>query len=703
MTFRRENRCHIVTRQGHPAAPANRCENATVTLAAAKTALDRGAWQDALDAVDALEGMPPEALEVRATALYAMGDLDGSISAWERLHARRAASGDRAEAARAAVMVAMFMLIDSGLMAPVRGWLGRARNLLEAMDEGPVHALACSVQAYERFFCGDVDMADKLSANAEELGLRHGVTPAVALGRTIRARLLLIDGRIEEGVQALDEVGAFLMSGEVDALTVGMMLCEIICAAQSIAMPEMAREWTTVMERWRQSPEVTTSAIGGVNGRCLVHRAELLRLSGPGDEAEAEALAACNALRPWMQREFGWPLVELGNIRLRRGDFAGAEEAYLAADALAWSPQPGLSRLRLAQGDLAAATELIADAVANPPDLPWKERPPTGDLRLVAFLDAQCEIAHAAGDPEVCTQAATKLAAIAAEHPTRGLTATANVAGARAALLYGDPNLARSLARDAAHAWIELGAPYEAAVARSLAADAAEATGHEATAASDRQAAQAAFAAFGAPVHMAELTEPLDRRVARSEPHPARFRRSGNLRDVSFFGSAFVTPDLVGHRHLARLLAHPGREIAAVDLVIAERGSSADDPAPQLGLPALDDVAREAYRRRLNEVEDDIAEAEANHDVARAELARRDRDFLIAELGRAVGWDGRTRRIGSDHERARMAVHRSIRYAISRLGESSPELAEHLRRAVTTGTSCSYLADPLAPVTWDVD
>ncbi|MDO3398394.1 hypothetical protein QWJ41_21970, partial [Nocardioides sp. SOB44] len=68
--------------------------------------------------------------------------------------------------------------------------------------------------------------------------------------------------------------------------------------------------WTEVMDRWRPG-----RAIGGINGRCRVHRAVMLRWSGPGDLAAAAAMAACEELRPWMRREFGWPLVELGTIR----------------------------------------------------------------------------------------------------------------------------------------------------------------------------------------------------------------------------------------------------------------------------------------------------------------------------------------------------------------------------------------------------
>jgi hypothetical protein len=671
----------------------------TVTLADAQAALETGAWQAALDALDGLEPLPPEALEMRAMALYALGDLAGSIASWERLHARRSASGDRSEAARAAVMVAMFLLIDSALMAPIRGWLGRSRQLLEGLDKGPVHALVAAVNGYERFFCGDVEAARRFAPSAVELGTKHGVVPAIAIGRTLSARLLLVDGCVDEGIQALDEVGAYLMSGEVDPLTVGMMLCEIICAAQSLAMPDVAREWTEVMERWRHQ-----SAIGGINGRCRVHRAELLRLSGPGDEAEAEALAACEALRPWLQREYGWPLVELGNIRLRRGDLNGSEDAYLAADALSWSPQPGLALLRLAQGDLPSALQLIADAIAHPPDLPWKERPPVGDLQLVTFLDAQSEIAHAAGDADLCASVAERLTSIAQRYRSRGLEATALFARARAKALGGEPATARKLAGAAAAIWVDLRAPYEAAVARAFAADAAETEGNDATAQLERSAARKAFEVFGAHGRLAAMGAASSMRA--DAPHSSSrtgvFSLEGGMRRVSFDGGTVTTADLVGFRHLARLLAKPGEEITALDLALAERGSTSDEPAPQLGLPALDEQARDAYRRRLVDVEEDIAEAEANNDDARAHLARRDREFLLAELGRAVGLSGRIRQVSDDAERARTAVFRSIRYAIERLGEHSPRLAEHLRRSVSTGTWCRYLPDPLAPVEWDV-
>ena len=75
------------------------------------------------------------------------------------------------------------------------------------------------------------------------------------------------------------------------------------------------------------------------------------------------------------------------------------------------------------------------------------------------------------------------------------------------------------------------------------------------------------------------------------------------------------------------------------------------EEAARTGIPVLDEQARTAYRRRLTEIEADIEDATRCNDLGRLELAERDRDFLIAELSRAVGLGGRFRSVGSDVER----------------------------------------------------
>ena len=118
------------------------------------------------------------------------------------------------------------------------------------------------------------------------------------------------------------------------------------------------------------------------------------------------------------------------------------------------------------------------------------------------------------------------------------------------------------------------------------------------------------------------------------------------------------------------------------------------------GLPLIDDEARNAYRRRLAEVDDDIEEATRMNDVGRVELAQRDQEYLLAELARAVGLGGRPRSFGGTSERARTSVTRSLRYALGRLAQHHPALAAHLDQSVHTGTYCVYTPDPLSPIAW---
>ena len=169
--------------------------------------------------------------------------------------------------------------------------------------------------------------------------------------------------------------------------------------------------------------------------------------------------------------------------------------------------------------------------------------------------------------------------------------------------------------------------------------------------------------------------------------------------------------DLKGFRYIARLLLDPGREFHVLDLVAVEGGALpttgtvaredglAAGPGDS-GLPVLDEQAREAYRRRLADVDDDIEDAVLNNDIGRAELGARDREYLIAELSSAAGLGFRSRTVGGTSERARTSVTRSLRYSLDRLSDHHPALAAHLSQSVHTGTYCVYTPDPTAPLTW---
>jgi hypothetical protein len=188
------------------------------------------------------------------------------------------------------------------------------------------------------------------------------------------------------------------------------------------------------------------------------------------------------------------------------------------------------------------------------------------------------------------------------------------------------------------------------------------------------------------------------------------FHREGDYWSVIFDGYTVHVRDLKGMRYLARLLAEPSREYHVLDLVAAETGRGAQaDRSPPANLPPsllgdtgeiLDPRAKNAYRRRLTEIDDDLDHARAIGDAERAAQADTERDFLVRELARAFGLSGRHRRAASASERARAGVTRAVRQAIARIGEHHPPLGEHLSRTIRTGTYCSYAPDPRAPAGW---
>ena len=276
-----------------------------------------------------------------------------------------------------------------------------------------------------------------------------------------------------------------IVSGDLDPLSTGVVYCELVCALQGLAQYDVAEQWTEAMERWCE-----TNAIGSLHGRCRVHRAEILRLRGSCDEAESQALIACEELRPYLRRELGWPLNELGRIRLHKGDIAGAEEALLAAHRAGWDPQPGLALVHLAQGDAATAAASIRDALERPLRMPSKERPPNSDLQRAPLLEAQVEIEIAAGDIDRARSAADELELVAARFESKALVASAALARGRVRLADGDAAGAERSLSEAVRLWNEVGAPYEAAHARIGLAEAHRAGGSEHAAALEHQAAR---------------------------------------------------------------------------------------------------------------------------------------------------------------------------------------------------------------------
>jgi hypothetical protein len=196
-------------------------------------------------------------------------------------------------------------------------------------------------------------------------------------------------------------------------------------------------------------------------------------------------------------------------------------------------------------------------------------------------------------------------------------------------------------------------------------------------------------------------------------PAGAVLRQSGDTWLVAHGEHSFHLKDAKGLRYLARLLAEPGRELHVLDLVGGAgdaRGATAE-LAAEAGLSAgeggdagelLDAHARAAYRQRLDDLREEVDEAERFGDPERAGRAREEIDFLAQELARATGLGGRARRSGSAAERARVNATRAIGAVLRKIAASDPVLGEHLAASVHTGLFCSYKPGTGRTVRWEL-
>ncbi|HVH19981.1 MAG TPA: BREX system ATP-binding domain-containing protein [Myxococcota bacterium] len=187
----------------------------------------------------------------------------------------------------------------------------------------------------------------------------------------------------------------------------------------------------------------------------------------------------------------------------------------------------------------------------------------------------------------------------------------------------------------------------------------------------------------------------------------ARFAREGTRWQVVYAGRRAAIEHRKGMRDLALLLAAPGREIHALDLMTSElagaggRMAGAADAITGAGpssLPGVDAAALARYRERLGDLRAERDEAEARNDLAALESADAEIAWLEQELRSAFGAE---RGAGEFAEKARKAVYNRIRAAIAAIADAHPELGRHLRNSVRTGVVCVYQPESLE--VWQIE
>lgn len=453
---------------------------------AALEAYERHRWHEAfrlLKEADAAGELDAEGLRVLGKTGEWVSDREACLDALERAHGAFLEAGDIVGAAHVALMLVHThrnLFADS---AGAVGWLRRAEGLLADQPECVEHGWLRLRQAGAAFRRGDFEAGLASFDAAINLGSRYNDPNLVAMALVAKGIYLALGGRHEEGWPYVDEACAAAVGGELGPFATGIVYCNSISAYRDVGEYRRASDWTQTAARWCARQSIT-----GFPGICRVHRAEIVKLRGGWRDAEAEARKACDELRAVTPHLAGDALYEIGEVRLRAGDFPGADASFKQAHELGREPQPGASLLLLARGEAEAALVAIQNVDIQP------LAPPIDAARTLA---ARVEIALAAGVTEVAKEAAGSLETLARVSDTPAMRTLALSASGRLQLHSGDLQALTTL-RQAVQGWQELEAPYEVATTRLALALAYERRGDAAGARLELESARAAFDHLGA-------------------------------------------------------------------------------------------------------------------------------------------------------------------------------------------------------------
>ena len=456
-------------------------------------------WVDACDAfvaVDEVEPLGSEDLELLAESAQVMGRGELAVATLRRAYEARVGSGD-IDRAMAIGFWLWQALIINGEFSRASGWAALMRDLVgrvasergaePSRNDGPIgdSGWLLVTDAYGLIASGRNEEASGLLEIAARIGADRAETDLRVFATAMWGRALVKAGRLGDGLTHLDEAMLAIVDRDTTPRATSMLYCSAIGTCLEAHEWGRAREWTLALGGWLDE---LPHQSGVYLGNCRIYRSQLWCLGGDWPQALHELGDVCSDLQSGFgQRIAGHAFYELGELHRLLGD-PDAEHDYRRARDRGAEVQPGLALLRLSQGETASAVAGIRRALVEATD----------PLARLGLLPACVQIMLGAGDLEAAGSAAEEIASLATTYDTPVVRAELAQARGAVALAAGDVDAALVLLRTAARTWRELEAPHAVASVTVLVAQACRALHDDEAAEAELESARETFAGLGA-------------------------------------------------------------------------------------------------------------------------------------------------------------------------------------------------------------
>lgn len=475
---------------------------ATAHLARARQLHRASRWEEACAeyaSADAEEPLAVEDLAAFAEAAQVSARGDEAVALLHRVFDLRVSAGELDDAAQVAFWL-WWALFTNNEVVQASGWLRQTSRTL-----GPDTSTSLWLKIPEAMFHGTTGNHSRAYELLRAI-VDEGEGELVPWALSMWGQTLIDEGRLQDGLDRLEEAMAILLNHALSPRVTPWIYCAAVrgcCLARDFAR---ARAWNKSMARWLDS----LNSLGGAYlGNCRIYRSRLMLLNGAWPDALDEIAAVCTDLDGYTGWVCGHAYYQLGEVRRVRGEWDAAEDAYRRAAERGCPTQPGLALLRLAEGDLDAASAGVRRALTEV----------TAKPERLDLLKAAVTIYLEEGKIEAARDAVTEFEEITRELTGPAIEAEMSAVRGALALSEGDPGSALPLLRRAVGTWQQQDVPHEVAKLNVLIGQACRALADHDGARLEFSAARETFERLGARPDLAQLDRIVAATGAGSVPH----------------------------------------------------------------------------------------------------------------------------------------------------------------------------------------